>query len=300
MGATISKKHAIFILSAGLVSISFSSIFIKLCDAPSLAIAVYRLAIPSLLYSGYTCTRKAKFGAGVNKLQLKLAGFSGVFLAIHFAAWISSLKFTSVSSSVVLVQSSPIFVSVASAIFLHEKPSLRTIIGILITLIGVIIIGIHDFGLDSRSILGNFLAIVGAIGAAGYFVVGRKLRVNMDTITYVTLVYSTAALILFIIVIFVKTPLAGFGLNTFILLFAIALVPQMIGHTSLNWALKYFSATSVSILTLSEPIGASLLALLILGEPLGALKIVSGLIILFGVAIVFLGETKEYSAGQNV
>jgi drug/metabolite transporter (DMT)-like permease len=291
---SISHKHqAIIVLGIGLIAISFASIFIKLCDAPSLVIAAYRLTIASVFYIGFTRIRCGPILAAYSRSQLKIVLFSGIFLTIHFATWITSLKFTSVASSVVLVQSSPIFVAMGSFVFLRERPSKLMILGILIALIGSVIISAHDFSLDKNSLVGNLLAVAGAIGAAGYLLAGRKLRAEIDTFSYVTAVYSVAAVLLLIIAILSNASLVGYSPKTYLLFLAIALIPQVIGHTTVNWALKYFTATAVAVIILGEPIGASILALMILGETLSAVKIIGGLIILMGVTIAILAEPRK-------
>ncbi len=293
MTTTSHKRQAIVVLGIGLIAISFASIFIKLCNAPSLIIAAYRLIIASLFYSAFTRIRSGPILSAYSISQLKIALISGVFLTIHFATWISSLRFTSVASSVVLVQSAPIFVAIGSFIFLHEKPSKLMLLGILIAVIGSVIISAYDFSLDKNSLMGNLLAVAGAIGAAGYLLAGRKLRAEIDTFRYVTAVYTVAAILLLMIAILSKASLIGYSSRTYVLLVAIAIFPQIIGHTTVNWALKYFTATSVAVIILGEPIGASILALIILGETLNATKIIGGLIILTGVTIAILAEPRK-------
>jgi drug/metabolite transporter (DMT)-like permease len=293
MTMTTHKHQAIFVLGIGLIAISFASIFIKLCDAPSLVIAAYRLTIASVFYIGFTRIRSGPILTAYSRSQLKIVLLSGAFLTIHFATWITSLKFTSVASSVVLVQSAPIFVAMGSFIFLREKPSKLMLLGILIALIGSIIISAHDFSLDKNSLVGNLLAVAGAIGAAGYLLAGRKLRAEIDTFRYVTVVYSVTAILLLLIALISGNSLSGYTSKTYLLLFAIAMIPQVIGHTTVNWALKYFTATAVAVIILGEPIGASILALVILGETLSSIKIIGGLIILIGVVIAILAEPRR-------
>ena len=256
-------------------------------------IATYRLGIASIFY---VCLTRVKIGPiwpSFTGAQRKIAFISGVFLTIHFATWITSLKYTSVASSVVIVQSAPIFVATGSFLFLKERPTVLITLGICISLAGCIIISAHDFSMDQTTLIGNLLAIGGAIGAAGYIIAGRKLRASIDTFRYVTCVYSVTALLLLIITMGSGISLAGYSWRIYALLFAIALFPQIIGHTIINWALKYISATTISVVLLGEPIGASLLALSLLGETLGFVKIIGGVIIIIGVIMVLLAEAKK-------
>ncbi len=300
MPKALDKSLAGPILGIGLIAISFASIFIKLCSAPALVIASYRLTIASLFYLGATRVKVGPIWITFLPWQRKLAVLSGLFLALHFATWITSLKYTSVVSSVVLVQSSPIFVALGSFLLLKERFSALMVAGILVTLAGGVFIAAHDFSLNQSSLTGNLFAVLGAIGAAGYFLVGRKLRADIDTLRYVSAVYSTAAVTLVLLTGLSGASFFAYRLEDYWLFAAIALIPQVIGHTSLNWALKHFSATAVAVITLGEPIGAALLAFIILGEPLGLIKIAGAAVILTGVVMVLFAESREYSHSANV
>ena len=281
------------ILGIGLIAVSVASIFIKLCDAPALVIATYRLTIASVFYLGYTGVKQGKFWQKFSIAQLKTIFVAAVFLTIHFSTWITSLKYTSVASSVILVQSAPIFVAFGSIVFLKERPSVLLIVGAVIALIGSIMISVLDYSDDKNAMTGNLLAIGGAIGAAGYLLAGRKIRGQVDIFSYVSAVYSLTAVALLIMAILNGASFFGFNTEVYLLFFAIAIFPQIIGHTSLNWALKYFSATAISIAILAEPIGASILAVFILGEQLTVVKIFWGTIILSGVLIALIAETRN-------
>jgi len=292
MAVANQKSLAIPVLSIGIVSISFASIFIKLCDAPSLVIAVYRLAIASIFYLVVSVVKNEPIlFKGLTTHQKLIGVLSGIFLSLHFATWITSLSYTSVASSVVLVQSAPIFVAIGETIFLKRRPSKQMIRGIIIAFVGAIIISVHDFSFGTYSLIGNLLALAGAMAAAGYFLAGRRLRSNMSTLQYVTSVYTVAAIVLFVLVLFWRLPFTGYSSNTYLLLVAIAMIPQVIGHTSLNWALKYFSASSISVVALGEPIGASLLAWILLSEQLDVGKIIGGAVILTGIIFVIRSES---------
>ncbi len=279
-----------FILVAGIIAISFASILIKLCNAPAMVIASYRLLFAAVFFVGSCGFKKENPLQYFSKRDLKVALIAGLFLCIHFSAWISSLKYTSVASSVALVATAPMFVVVGSMTFLKEKPNKLLLLGIPMTLLGAVILSSKDWGNADQSLFGNFLAVIGAVGAAGYLLAGRDLRSRIPTQAYVTVVYSTTTVILVAITLLQKTPLLGYSPNIFLLFFLIAFVPQVIGHTSFNWLLKHFSAATVSILTLSEPVGASVLAYFILGENISPVQLIGGTFILAGVVISLRGE----------
>ena len=293
MSETTTKNKTIIVLGIGLIAVSVSSILIKLCDAPALVIATYRLTLASVFYLGYTGIKQGKFWRTFSRGQIKTIFISAIFLTIHFSTWITSLKYTSVASSVILVQSAPIFVAFGSFIFLKERPSALLMVGAVIALFGSIMISVLDYSQDKNAMTGNLLAIGGAIGAAGYLLAGRKIRSQVNLFSYVSAVYSLTAVALLILAILNGASFFGFSTEIYLLFFAIAIFPQIIGHTSLNWALKYFSATAISIAILAEPIGASILAVFVLGEQLAVVKIFWGIVILSGVLIALIAETKN-------
>lgn len=289
----VSKLQIIIVMSFGLLAISSSSVLTKLCTAPAFTIALYRVGIASLFYFGVARVTGGPLHQVFDRSRLRLAILSGMSLALHFATWISSLSYTSVASSVVLVVTSPVWVAIGSYIFLKEPPQKLMLLGIVITLTGTVIISGTDLSLSPERLLGNVLAIAGAIFAAVYFLIGRKLRADIDTFQYVTVVYASAALFTILIILFTNTPVWGFSNTTYIYLIAIAAFPQIVGHTSFNWALKYFSATSVAIVTLGEPIGASILAWIFLGERITMLQFIGGCVVLLGVTLALLVETRS-------
>lgn len=283
---------SIIIMTVGLCAISVSSVLIKLCHAPAIIIAAYRLAVAAFFYLAWDVTVSGNPLTKVARKPLYWAMGSGLFLSLHFMAWITSLQYTTVASSVVLVQTAPVMVAIGSYLFLREKGRWLLIPGIGLSLLGGGLVSYYDFLGSQGSLAGNLLAVLGAFGAAGYLLIGRRLRNSMNTVQYVALVYTTAALATCMVALIRRQPFFGYSTNTYLLFFLIALFPQVIGHTTLNWALKHFSATTVSIMTLAEPIGASLLAFVVLQEQIGWAKFLGGLVILTGIAIVLWSEKK--------
>ena len=271
------------LLPIGIIAVSTASIFIKLCDAPVLIIATYRMMLASLVLMPFACYEKTWRGWERNDLGwLFLSGF---FLSLHFAFWIASLKYTSVVSSVVLVTTHPIFVGIGGWFFLKEKPGLNLIFGIALSVLGSGLISYGDISLSKEALVGDGFALLGAIAASGYLLVGRKMRRDRDLISYIFPVYSTAGLILVLFALIFQEPFFGYSSFTYLYLFLLALVPQLIGHTTFNWALKYLPASVVAIASLGEPIGSTILAYFFLGEGLTILKVLGGVFIFTGILI---------------
>lgn len=280
------------LIVVGITAISFGAILIRLTEGiPVLSLAAWRLGAAVLLLSPFGFARM-KGG----KLRLRdglISVGSGVFLAFHFILWIASLEKTTVASSVVLVDTSPIFVGIGAWVFLRERPRAGLIAGICLSIAGGMIIGWGDMRASGEALIGDLLALGGAIMAAGYLILGRRVRPRLQLLPYLTLSYGTAAVILLAGALITRSPLSGFSGIDYLYLVLLAVGPQLIGHGTLNWALRYLSAGTVAVLTLGEPIGATVLAYLILGEGMTWLKGIGAAIILMGIYMSLRKESYE-------
>nr|BAL56306.1 hypothetical conserved protein [uncultured Acetothermia bacterium]BAL60152.1 hypothetical conserved protein [Candidatus Acetothermum autotrophicum] len=271
------------VLGCALGVISFASIWIRWAEAPPISIAVYRVGLAALLLTPIALSTRRPQLHALTTSDLRYALLGGVCLALHFIFWISSLEFTSVASSVVLVTTNPIFVALGSHFFLKESVTLSLIVGIVVSLVGGVLIGYGDFLAGPNVLLGDGLALLGAVMASAYLLVGRRLRAHTDLVTYIFVVYGAAALVLIATALLLRQPLWGFPHETYLWLVLLALGPQLIGHTSFNWALKHLPASTVAVIILGEPVGSTVLAYFLLGEPVTVLKGLGGLLILVGI-----------------
>ncbi len=245
-----------FTLLGGILAVSTSSIFIvwaQNAGAPSIVIAAFRLTLATLVLAPFALTR---YGSQLRQLKRKewlLALLSGFFLALHFSVWITSLQYASVASSVVLVSTTPLWVALLSPLVLHERAGKATYIGLVLALLGGTVISLSDactwqagsvicpstvtfFG--GTAFLGDFLALSGAWMAAGYMLVGRKLRAQMDLIPYIFVVYGMAAILLIGFMAGLRESPLGLSPIIYLWLVLLALVPQLLGHSIFNWSLK--------------------------------------------------------------
>jgi len=275
-------------LPIGIIAISTASIFIKLCDAPVLIIATYRMMLASLMLMPFACYKKTWRGWERNEIGWFL--LSGLFLSLHFAFWIASLKYTSVASSVALVTTHPIFVGMGSWLFLKERIGMNLVLGITLSVLGSGLISYGDISLSKEALMGDGFALLGAIAASGYLLVGRKMRKGQDLFSYIFPVYSTAGLILILFSLIFQKQFFGYSPSAYLYLFLLALVPQLIGHTTFNWALKYLPASMVAVAILGEPLGSTILAYFILGEGLTIWKVLGGISIFAGILIALKKE----------
>jgi drug/metabolite transporter (DMT)-like permease len=287
-------------IAFALLAVSTASIFIRYAqrDAPSLVIAAGRLTVASLVLVPLAWSRHRSELASLTRSQWLLALLSGLFLAVHFATWISSLEFTTVASSAVLVSTTPLWVALFTPIFLKEKVRPAVLAGMAVALVGGAIIGLSDMCTwgggrlvcpdlgtltQGEAFLGNLLALAGALAATGYFLIGRRLRERMSLVSYVSVVYAMAAIVLIGWMFAAGHQPWGLPSRVYLWIALLGLVPQLIGHSTFNWALGYLSAAFVSITLLGEPIGSTILAMILLDEVPSGLKITGGVFILAGI-----------------
>ncbi len=277
-------------LFLGIFAVSTGAIFVRLADAPALTVAAYRTGLATLILAPIAWWKARDELRRLRWPDYRLALLSGFFLAAHFATWISSLDYTSVASSVVLVNTNPIWVGLLTPFISKDRITRLTALGIVISVVGGVIIGAGDFAIGGEALLGDILAILGSISAALYLLIGRNLRPKLSLIAYVIVVYGTAAILLWLVVLGMGLPVTGFTPQTWGALLGIAVVPQILGHSTYNWALRWVTASLVAVSLLGEPIMATIMAYFLFGEGLTWAKIVGGGLILLGIYLAARGE----------
>ena len=287
-------------ITIAILAVSTASIFIRFAQndgAPSLVIAALRVTFATIILMPLALTKYLDEIKRFTPTEVLLGALSGFFLALHFATWISSLEYTSVASSVVFVSTGPLWVALLSPVLLKEHLTRTAFIGLGLTLAGGAIIGLSDACvwdqglscsafqdiLQGRAMWGNFLALVGAWTVTGYLIIGRKLRAGLSLVPYIFMVYGFAALALIIIMLASGHSPFGYAPKTYGWIFLLAALPQLIGHSTYNWALKYLPAAFVAVTTLGEPIGSAILAFFILNETPTYATLFGGGLILSGI-----------------
>ncbi len=276
-------KYAI--LTLGVLAASSAAVLIRMCDAPPLVIAAYRLGIASLLLlpiAGLKCRDEIKAIAGRDKVALLLSGF---FLGLHFALWITSLSHTSVASSVLLVTTSPIFLGLGGRLILRESIDSQTGIGIVTSMIGTGVVTLADWGRGDHAFSGDLMALGGALAISGHLMIGRSQRQRLGLLAYITVVNTTAAISLVAMALALGYDLLGYDKGTYVLFVCLALGPQLLGHTSFNYSLKRVQPVVVALVLLAEPIGSAVLAYVVLGEAPGPSLVLGGAVILCGIGL---------------
>jgi drug/metabolite transporter (DMT)-like permease len=312
------KKDAIspavpyLIVPIGILAVSTASLFIRFAQeyTSSITIAAFRLGLAALILLPYTMLKHGREIKSLTPADLKYALLAGLILAIHFASWITSLEFTSVASSVVLVTTTPLWVSLLAPIFLNEKTPRVAFLGMGIALVGGLIIAGTDVCVwqagkiqcqfmpgssAAETLLGDFLALLGAIAAASYLMIGRHLRKKISLTPYVFLVFSAAAIFLILAMLILEGIPPRFPGQVYLWLILLAVVPQLLGHSIFNWSLKYLPTGYVAVNLLGEPVGSILLAYFFLNEVPPAVKIFGAILILAGIALASFRTNSQDS-----
>lgn len=309
------------ILLGGVIIAATSAILIRFAQAegvPSMVISSWRLTLAVIMLTPIGWQRRNR---ELRQLPGKDIGWglaAGVFLAVHMASWISSLEFTSVASSAALVTTYPLWVALAAFIIFRERPSKNTMLGLIVALTGSLLIAFSDGGVlvwgpaaastalvqfnwqnlvapagkADTALLGDGLSLTAALLGSGYFLVGRSLRTRLSTNTYVWLAYSAAMVVLVIGTVLAGLPLFGYSPWVYLWLLLLALGPQLLGHTSFNWALAHLSATFVALSILGEPIGAAIFAYFLFGEAFQPVQLAGLVLLLIGIGLGVRGEQQ--------
>lgn len=287
-------------VAGSILAISTAAILIRYSEAPPIVIGFYRLFYATLILLPFAWWKAAPELRALGRREWAGLVLVGAILAVHFAAWITSLRYTSVAASVVLVTLHPVFVALVSKRVFGEGVGPLGYVGIVIALLGGVVITWGGAQQGPRPLLGDMLALLGALAAAIYFLAGRGYRKRLSLLAYVTPVYASCALILGVLML-LPAPLGGSPLGLpwweHGLFLAMAVVPMILGHTVLNWALKYVTAPVIATTILGEPLGSTLLAIALLGEYPTAITFAGGVLVLVGIGAVAMVEVRRAATG---
>lgn len=281
---TYRKTTLWLVLLVSVIGISFSSIFIKLSDAPASVIAMYRLLMTVAIMLPLLPKRTAELKQLLPSDWFYLL-LSGLTLGLHFLFWMGSLKYTTVASSTALLTLEPIFVMLGSYLLFKQVTTKGALAGMALAIFGAISISWGDFGLSFAAFRGDVLSLIGTMMGAFHVMFGRRLRAYMTAYIYSFFVFLIAGMLLLFYNLAVHTDLFGYSWRNYGLFLLLAIVPTLLGHLLINWILKYVDATTVSMTILGEPLGSTLLAVLILKESVTWLQLLAGCMLLFGVGV---------------
>ena len=283
----------LLVLVIGVIAISWAAPLIRLAEpAPALTIAALRLVFSAPPMIALAAVRRGRDSSPWGPRDLGLLVVSAVALAAHFAFWVESVQRTSILASVVLVTMQPLFVAVGAWLFLGERPSRAVGAGIALGILGATIL-VGQGASDGGTLTGNLFALVGGVMSSVYLVVGRGVRARLSTATYGAVVYSITAVILVALALVTGTQVGGLPASAYWYIVLLALVPQLIGHNAMNWALGSLSAAVVAVAILGEPVGSAIIAAIVLEEMPTVLEVAGGAVVLAGVYVALRGERRD-------
>lgn len=294
----LTKSYLVLVL--GIIAVSLSAIIIRLAQSesiPSMLIAAGRLTIASLLLAPFALRKHKAEIQSLTRSDMILVVGAGLFLALHFILWIPSLEYTSVLISVVLITTTPLWSVLLEAIFLKSRVGKLVLVGLLTAIAGGVLISLPQEGqgieFGSNPTLGILLSLGGAIAVSVYMVIGRKMRSRVAVLPYIWMVYSCAAVFALIVVAAMGIPLLGYSMTGYLLVLALAIVPQLIGHSAFNYVLQNLSATYVGIATQLEPAVTGIIAYFLFHEIPTQSQLIGSLTILTGVIIASIGQARS-------
>lgn len=285
------RAKAYWVFALAVLGFSFGGPLVRLSTSDAVTIAAWRLGFSLLIVAGFLLfTKEWRDWRKLTLREFMIAVFGGVCLALHFWAWNASIHLTTIAASVTLVNTQPAFVAAISAVALKERPAPKQVIGIAVAIIGAIIIAAPDFRNAQQAtepLIGNLLALSAAINAAIYYTIGRRLRGVLGLWSYAALVYSAALVALVVIGLFRGVTFAPVPPSEMAIFAGLALGPMLLGHTGLNWALKFLPAYVVNLAVLGEPVGGTILAAVIpaIHQIPSASTLVGGAIVLTGIIV---------------
>ena len=277
--------HPYIPIIIGVISVALSAIFVKLATADAGVIAFYRMLFSVLLMLPIFLLKYREELLKLGKKDWVFSTIAGVFLAFHFILWFESLNYTSVASSTVLVTLQPIFAFVGTYFFFKEKLSFKIILSALVAIAGSVIISWGDFKLSGTAFYGDMLALIACALITTYLLFGQDVRKRLSLITYTFVVYTISTITLFFYVLIKGESFGPYPESDWFWFIMLALIPNLLGHTLFNWALKWVSTNVISIAILFEPVGAAILAFYVFHETLTTTQIIGGLIVIAGILL---------------
>ena len=296
-------------LALGVLIVSTAALLIRWAidaGAHPLSVAAGRLTLAAALILPWAWVQKRHELLRLRRADWLVAALSGVLLAVHFATWIASLAFTSVASSVALVTTNPVWVGLAAWLILREPPGRKTVMGIVLAALGTALIILSDLQTASSApagrqpMLGNALALLGAMSISGYLLVGRKLNLKLSLLAYVAIVYGAAAIAMNLIAWALGHGVQALPAVAWLPVLLLALGPQLAGHTLINASLKHLTPTFVALAILGEPVGSAILAWLLLDERVAPLQLIGFAVLLVGIAVAARGEERPRKSRSSV
>ncbi|WP_404467224.1 DMT family transporter [Planococcus rifietoensis] len=277
--------HPYIPILVGVISVAMSAIFVKMTTADAGVTAFYRMLFSILLMSPVFLYIYLPEIKKLNRRDWVFSAIAGIFLAFHFILWFESLNYTSVASSTVLVTLQPLFAFAGTYFFFKERLSAKNLISGAVAITGSIVIAYGDFQVSGSALFGDILALIACALITAYLLFGQDVRKRLSLVTYTFIVYGFSTVTLFFYIIAKGESFGPYPKEEWMWFLLLALIPNLLGHTLFNWAVKWVSTNVISIAILFEPVGAAILAYFILGELVSKSQIIGGSIVIAGLLL---------------
>ena len=276
-------KHLIVML--GVMGVSLSPIFVRFSTAPSMVLVLYRVTFAAVLLTPYVLWKHGDEIRKLKKKELLLCVLAGIFLGLHFVSYFESLRRTAIAPAAVLVNTEAIFVTIGTVLFMKAKLGRIAWLSVLLTFVGSVIVAMADAA-GGGALVGNLLALVGAVFGAVYTMLGTVCRKGgISTMVYSWFLYGSAALTVLLFVVVSGTAPLGYAPVNFLTTLGMAVCCTIGGHSIYSWGLKFLPASFVASAKMMEPVFASVWGLFLFGEKPGLLVILGGAVVIFGIAL---------------
>ncbi|OME61227.1 multidrug transporter [Paenibacillus odorifer] len=286
--------HPFILLFISILSVSISSIMIKLSDTPTSVAGMYRLFISVIIMLCFTSGKMAR-SAEMNKKDWAIVVLSGLFLGLHFLFWMESLVYTSVASSMVILSLQPLFVMMGSYFLFKEHVNLLTVFCLIVALLGSIVIAWGDIWVSKDALIGDALSLIGTFCASVYLLAGQKVSGKINANIYSIFVFFIGGTVMLVYNLINNVSLINYASSDWIYFLLLAIIPTIFGQYIFNLLLKSIGATTVSVGIIGEPVLAIVLAYLLLGETMSLFQLLGGIITLLGMGMYFWSKSLKYN-----
>lgn len=251
----------------GVVCMSTSAIFIRVNTAPSLVLALYRMALSSLLMLPFVIIRHpAELREGLKLKNLKHYVLSGLCFGTNILSYIEAVKNTSIAAAAMLGCSEVFFVALCAWLFWHEKISAKGWIGIIVAFVGCVLLAVAQGLGDIGNVRGMLYAVVSALSIGLFTLLGKRYRNDVPNSVYTLIVFVSAGVMMLLVCLLKRLPLSGYGKDCWLSALGLTMACTLLGHSLLTWGLRYDKASYISSLKLLMPCLSALLGWMLLGE----------------------------------
>ena len=284
-----SRKKMIFraiLLVFGVFCGSTAVIMIKASNEHPFLVSAYRLLLASFFLSPFFFRELRSSGIRYGWRELGWAALPAAALAIHFMSWVYGARMTPAANASLIANLTPVAMPFYLWMLYRERVSKMELFGTAFTLAGLLILTGSNLRVSQENFIGDLICFGSMLFFAAYLALGRKNGARLSLWLYMVPLYFIAGLICLVSACFFINPIKVYSLSNVLYILGLGLIPTVLGHTILNYAMKHFRGQVVSVTNLSQPVFAGLLGFLIFHEVPSPVFLVAAVVVISGVLIV--------------